>query len=85
MDQRSNQTKLSFIKRDIKFLTVNMLNKNLVEIEVQNNKIKYLPDELCELSNLAMLNCSSNLIETLPDNIGLLTNLRTLQCSVNKI
>ena len=60
MDQRSTQTKLVVAKKDIKYLTVNMLNKNLIEIDLSGNKIGSLPDELCTLSCLETLDLSSN-------------------------
>ena len=60
MDQRSTQTKLVIAKKDIKYLTVNMLNMHLVEIDLSGNKISSLPDELCTLANLETLDLGSN-------------------------
>lgn len=60
MDKKSTQTELKITKKDIKFITVNMLNMNLKEINFSQNKILYLPDEMCELRNLEKLEIDKN-------------------------
>lgn len=52
MDKKSNLTELVISKKDIKFVTVNMLNMNLKIINLQSNKIKLLPDEICDIKCL---------------------------------
>lgn len=49
MDSRSNQTCLDIVGKGMKFLTVNMLNLNLVQITLAQNKIRSLPKEICQL------------------------------------
>ena len=41
---------LSLPNKDLKFITVNMLSKNLKLIDLQNNRIEVLPDEISNLS-----------------------------------
>ena len=60
MDKKSTQTELKITKKDIKFITVNMLNMNLKEINFSQNKILYLPDEMCELRYLEKLELDKN-------------------------
>ena len=48
------------MRKDIKFITVNMLNMNLKEINFSQNKILYLPDEMCELRYLEKLELDKN-------------------------
>jgi len=49
MDLKSTQTEMKIVAKDIKFVTVNMLNPNLRLINLSDNKILYLPDEICDL------------------------------------
>lgn len=49
MDFKSTQTEMNIIGKDIKFVTVNMLNPNLKTINLSENKLVNLPDEICEL------------------------------------
>lgn len=49
MDHRSTQTCLEIVGKSMKFLTVNMLNLNLVQITLAQNKIRSLPKEICQL------------------------------------
>jgi len=60
MDNKSTKPDFTIVGKDIKFITVNMLNVNLTRINIKNNKILYLPDEICELSNLKELDASGN-------------------------
>ena len=41
--------------KDIKFVTINMLNPNLRIVNLSDNKIQYLPDEICDLIQLIEL------------------------------
>jgi len=56
--------------KDLKFLTVNMLSKNLKLIDLQNNKIEMLPEEISELMFLEKLKIDNNIIKSLPIKIG---------------
>jgi Leucine-rich repeat (LRR) protein len=60
MDKKSNQTSLVITRKDIKFVTVNMLNMNLKCINLGHNKLMYLPDEIGLLKNLEELICEKN-------------------------
>ena len=70
MDERSTQTRLAILDKDIKYVTVNMLNKNLIEIDLSGNKIGQVPDEICVLTKLQDLNLKCNRLKELPSNIG---------------
>ena len=79
----STQQSLAITKRDIKFITVNMLNMNLREIDFSDNKINYLPDDICDLNSLSKFTCERNHLRLLPDKIGKLKSLITLNLSCN--
>ena len=46
---------MKYIAKDLKFVTVNMLNPNLRIINLSDNKIQSLPDEICDLTQLIEL------------------------------
>jgi Leucine-rich repeat (LRR) protein len=81
MDKKSNLTELIISKKDIKFVTVNMLNMNLKIIKLSSNKISFLPDEICEIKNLQELYVDKNCISKLPSDIGKIRNLKILNAS----
>ena len=60
MDLKSTQTELIIKQKDFKFITVNMLNMNLRLINLSENKIMYLPDEICELNQLIEMRVEKN-------------------------
>lgn len=70
MSQTSTQKELLVTKKDIKFVTVNMLNMNLTTVNLSFNKILYIPDEVCSLHSLASLRIDHNNIKHLPENLG---------------
>ena len=70
MDRKSQQTELKIIGKDIKFVTVNMLNMNLRKVNLSENKILYLPDEIGELHDLEELKIDNNNLKKLPDTLG---------------
>ena len=80
---KSIQKSLNIVKRDIKYITVNMLNMNLKEIDFSDNKIVYFPDEICNLNNLTKLVSDRNHLRMLPDGIGKLKSLKTLSLCDN--
>lgn len=69
----------------MKFLTVNMLNLNLREINLHKNQIKELPPEICKLRDLQILHIDHNLLESLPPKIGQLHYLEELILNDNHI
>ena len=85
MDQKSTQTHLTITKKDLKFITVNMLNMKLQTVDFSDNKLVALPDEICELSQLQQLKLDRNVLQRLPDNIGLLRNLQVLSVPRNDL
>lgn len=85
MDQKSTQTHLVIAKKDLKFITVNMLNMKLQTVDFSDNKLVTLPDEICELSQLKQLKLDRNVLQRLPDNIGSLHNLQVLSVSRNDL
>jgi Leucine-rich repeat (LRR) protein len=70
MDRKSQQTELKIIGKDIKFVTVNMLNMNLRSINLSENKILYLPEEIGDLKDLEELKIDNNNLKKLPDTLG---------------
>jgi len=62
-----------------------MLEKkgSLRSIDIRNNKLKYLPEYLCELPILWKLRVDFNHLESLPENIGKLQKLEVLTASHN--
>ena len=85
MDKKSTQTELKIVKKDIKFITVNMLNMNLKQIDFSLNKILYLPDDICELRLLETLRLEKNNLKQLPSDIGNLRSLKELTASHNDL
>jgi Leucine-rich repeat (LRR) protein len=85
MSENSNQKEIIISKKDIKFVTVNMLNLQLLHIDVSNNKIIYLPDEICLLSKLVTLKVEHNNLKFLPDDIGNLKHLKVLSAKSNDL
>lgn len=75
MSQNSRLFDLVLPSKDIKFITVNMLCKNLKIIDVQCNKLESLPEEIAELVFLEKLKLDSNLIKRLPSKLRNLSNL----------
>ena len=70
MDRKSQQTELKILGKDIKFVTVNMLNMNLRNINLSENKILYLPEEIGDLKDLEELKIDNNNLKKLPDTLG---------------
>lgn len=75
MSQNSRLFDLVLPSKDIKFITVNMLCKNLKIIDVQCNKLESLPEEIAELVFLEKLKLDSNIIKRLPSKLRNLSNL----------
>tara|TARA_B110000285_G_scaffold227158_1_gene287986 strand:+ start:1300 stop:1500 length:201 start_codon:yes stop_codon:yes gene_type:complete len=66
MDKKSTQTELIIANKDLKFITVNMLNMNLKSLNLSGNKIQTLPTEICDLVNLEELSIFKNYVNKLP-------------------
>ena len=66
MDKKSTQTELVIANKDLKFITVNMLNMNLKSLNLSGNKIQTLPTEICDLVNLEELSIFKNYVNKLP-------------------
>ena len=85
MDSKSTQTELNIIRKDIKFITVNMLNMNLRVLNLSDNKIIYLPDEICDLNQLTTITVDKNNLKEIPHEIGQLYQLKIVNFSYNDI
>lgn len=59
--------------------------KNLVCLDVSENRLEDLPEEIGGLENLTDLHLSQNVIEILPDGIGQLTRLTILKVDQNRL
>lgn len=55
--------------KELKFITVNMLSKNLKLIDLQNNKIETLPEEISDLIYLEKLKLDNNQLKHLPSKL----------------
>ena len=55
----------------------------VTDVDLRNNRLKTLPHEIGNLTNLKWFNLSSNQLTTLPKEIGNLTNLESLYSSDN--
>jgi Leucine-rich repeat (LRR) protein len=44
--------------------------KNLSYLDLTKNKLRYLPDEICECNKLTDLHLSENILLSIPDMIG---------------
>lgn len=55
MSQNALLFDLSLPNKDLKYITVNMLSKNLKLIDLQNNRIETLPEEIADLTYLEKL------------------------------
>lgn len=59
--------------------------RNITHLDLMYNKLKYIPEEICELIELQALDISNNVIESLPASIGNLRNLTHLTMNGNKL
>lgn len=57
---------LSMPNKDLKFISVNMLCKNLKFIDLQSNKLESLPEEISDLIFLEKLKVDNNQLKSLP-------------------
>lgn len=59
--------------------------QNLTHIDLRNNRLASLPDQLCDLRQLAELRLDYNFLASLPHRIHRLTNLTYLSASQNSL
>lgn len=83
ISENPNFIDLNLANKDIKYLTVNMLSRNLKAVDIQSNKIESVPEELSMLVYLEKLKLDNNLLKRLPANLRALTNLNTITFSHN--
>jgi len=57
----------------------------ITNLNLRGKKLKKLPNNIGNLTNLQRFVCSFNEISEIPDNIGNLTNLQYFNCHRNKI
>ena len=81
IDQNSQLTDLKMPRINLKFVSLNLFSKNLINIDLSENKIKSLPQEISTISTLQNLQIESNLIECLPRDLWKLANLQKLIAS----
>lgn len=68
---------------NLKFVSLNLFSKNLLNIDLSENKIKTLPEEISLIVSLQNLQIEQNLLERLPRDIWKLSNLQKLVASQN--
>lgn len=59
--------------------------EQVIRLELKKKKLKKIPPEVFQLTNLQYLDLSKNKLRELPDSIGKLTNLQSLILSKNEI
>ena len=69
--------------KDLKFIAVNMLGRNLKIIDLQGNKLESLPEEVSDLVYLEKLKLDNNQLKYLPKGLHRLENLQALTISNN--
>ena len=69
--------------KDLKFIAVNMLGRNLKIIDLQGNKLESLPEEVSDLVYLEKLKVDNNQLKYLPKGLHRLENLQALTISNN--
>merc|ERR1712000_305561 len=62
-----------------------MMFPNLLQIRLDDNRVKTMPEDISRLSNLTMLAMSNNHLKRLPDGITELTNLTRLTLQKNQL
>ena len=56
---------------------------DLLELDLSSNKLKRLPEAICNMSNCVRINLDSNCLESLPQRLGSLKSLTWLSCCNN--
>ncbi|XP_014251183.1 leucine-rich repeat protein 1 [Cimex lectularius] len=79
---RKNEFGLS---NDWSWIKGKYLQKNLTHLNLCDNKLKYLPSEICRFKNLSYLNLGDNELSRVPNSLGKLTNLNNLILANNKL
>lgn len=85
VSENANLFDLSLQNKELKYITVNMLSRNLKLIDLQNNKLESLPEEVSDLCFLEKLKVDHNVLKVLPYRLDKLTNLNTLTASNNRL
>ena len=75
LDQNSQIIDLKMPKMNLKFVSINVFSRSLINIDLSENKIKTLPDEIANIGTLQMLKIDHNLIEALPKDLWKLSKL----------
>jgi hypothetical protein len=86
-----NQNLLNHVK--ILYMTKNMLSNfhpcifslsQIVELNLEENSFRKIPEEICEMCHLVTLNISSNNLVDLPYGLSRLSNLKKLYANFNE-
>ena len=85
IDQNPQLTELKMPRINLKFVSLNLFSKNLLNIDLSENKIKSLPEEIATISTLQVLKIDQNLITSLPKDLWKLSKLTKLVASNNQI
>ena len=54
---------------NLKFVSLNLFSKNLLSVDLSENKIKSLPEEVAMITTLQTLKIDGNQIEALPKDL----------------
>lgn len=68
---------------NLKFVSINLFSKNLLNIDLSENKISSLPEEIATISTLEVLKIDQNQIVSLPKDLWKLPKLKKLIASSN--
>lgn len=61
------------------------LLRNLVELNMEDNNLEFLPPQLCRLRRLQFINLSKNRLYELPDEFGSMVDLKEVILDINRL
>lgn len=59
--------------------------RNIVEMNLEDNNLEFLPAQLCRIRRLQFLNLSKNRLYELPEEIGMMVDLREVILDINRL
>lgn len=69
LDPNPQLKELHMPQMNLKFVSLNLFSKNLLSVDLSENKIKSLPEEVAMITTLQTLKIDGNQIEALPKDL----------------